>query len=385
MASPQKENGYTPIANEIMYALSKTSMPIKCRQVLDVIMQMTWGWSRKDAEISTDYFIEKTGMLRQRFQEAKSTLVSMNIITVSKHVYAIQKDHEKWNCPEIRSVKKERNPGQKRTESRTEKERNPGHATIGKTILKQKTSGVSTKDGITDEQYRKNFELLWSALPTDKKIRKQVAYKAYRRTVTSPQTTISVPLLCNITLKRIKGMRSDLYSAGRAFSKNGRISMSNTLNQEESLYLWLAQQWMQELAQENRELKKEIDHFKERYLERVKNGELQESLMCMEIIEMYQNARLILKERYDELKGAIARTEAIKRVFEKYRRDVAVTGRETGNGNNIQPGVEQTDMGASASQTVCCCGPDEPGQECIVWPDIDEPSESEQKDSVLLS
>lgn len=186
MASPQKENGYTPIANEIMYALSKTSMPIKCRQVLDVIMQMTWGWSRKDAEISTDYFIEKTGMLRQRFQEAKSTLVSMNIITVSKHVYAIQKDHEKWNCPEIRSVKKERNPGQKRTESRTEKERNPGHATIGKTILKQKTSGVSTKDGITDEQYRKNFELLWSALPTDKKIRKQVAYKAYRRTVTSP-------------------------------------------------------------------------------------------------------------------------------------------------------------------------------------------------------
>lgn len=37
MAEPQKENGYTPIANEIMDALCRIRIPGEERQVLDCI------------------------------------------------------------------------------------------------------------------------------------------------------------------------------------------------------------------------------------------------------------------------------------------------------------------------------------------------------------
>ena len=47
MANPQKENGYTSIANDIVEALAGIRIPGEARQCLDVILRKTYGWNKK--------------------------------------------------------------------------------------------------------------------------------------------------------------------------------------------------------------------------------------------------------------------------------------------------------------------------------------------------
>ena len=62
MAEPQKENGYTPIANEIMDALCRIRIPGEERQVLDCIFRKTYGWNKCEDSISLTQFMEMTGL-----------------------------------------------------------------------------------------------------------------------------------------------------------------------------------------------------------------------------------------------------------------------------------------------------------------------------------
>ena len=50
--SPQIENGYTKIANELLDALCKTKMPGTSRQIFNVILRKTYGFNRKKDSIS---------------------------------------------------------------------------------------------------------------------------------------------------------------------------------------------------------------------------------------------------------------------------------------------------------------------------------------------
>ncbi len=62
MASPQAENGYTKISNEIMEQLSMIRIPGEARQVLDTILRKTYGWSKKSDSISLSQFMKMTGL-----------------------------------------------------------------------------------------------------------------------------------------------------------------------------------------------------------------------------------------------------------------------------------------------------------------------------------
>jgi len=61
---PQKENGYTPIANEIMDALCSHRISGEERQLLDCIIRKTYGWNKKVDEISLSQFMKMTGMYK---------------------------------------------------------------------------------------------------------------------------------------------------------------------------------------------------------------------------------------------------------------------------------------------------------------------------------
>ncbi len=126
MANPQKENGYTPIANEIMEALARTRIPGEARQVLDVIIRKTYGFNKPDDLISLSQFVKSTGLKRPNVVRAIQKLLQMNIIRreykryqkrypgiksdtgVSETIpptggsYELNKDHEKWH-PSIKS------------------------------------------------------------------------------------------------------------------------------------------------------------------------------------------------------------------------------------------------------------------------------------------
>lgn len=102
MASPQKENGYTPIANEIMEALAKIRIPGEARQVLDIILRMTYGYHKKLSVISTLKFMQLTGLSRSCVYKVRRKLKEINLITISKKgdsqllTYSFQKDYHKW-------------------------------------------------------------------------------------------------------------------------------------------------------------------------------------------------------------------------------------------------------------------------------------------------
>jgi len=112
MANPQKENGYTPIANELLEALGKTRISGEARQMLDIILRKTYGWNKSTDPISTTQFTAYTGLTRRSIYKARRKLREMNIITVSqkgaRHTlsYSIQKDYDNW----VLSPKKEVSP-----------------------------------------------------------------------------------------------------------------------------------------------------------------------------------------------------------------------------------------------------------------------------------
>jgi phage replication O-like protein O len=102
MANPQKENGYTPISNEIMEALAKTRISGEARQVLDVIIRQTYGYNKKIDWITTSQFKEATGLSNMAVYKARKKLKEMNIITISQKGdsqylnYCLQKNYHSW-------------------------------------------------------------------------------------------------------------------------------------------------------------------------------------------------------------------------------------------------------------------------------------------------
>jgi len=112
MANPQKEHGFTAIANEILEALARIGIPGEARRMLDVIIRKTYGYNKKVDKISTSQFMELTGLSRSKVYRARRKLKEMNLITIYKKgdsqtlTYCLQKDYDKWKSPKKDTVYK---------------------------------------------------------------------------------------------------------------------------------------------------------------------------------------------------------------------------------------------------------------------------------------
>lgn len=101
MANPQKENGYTAIANEIMDALARIRIAGEHRQVLDVILRKTYGYQKKEDAIALSQFHEKTGIKKPSICRALKALLKMKIISEKANnsvakIYCFNKDFDEW-------------------------------------------------------------------------------------------------------------------------------------------------------------------------------------------------------------------------------------------------------------------------------------------------
>lgn len=102
MASPQVENGYTAIANEIMDELIKIRVPGEAMQILLVILRKTYGWGKKEDHISLSQFYEATGMKKPSIIRAIKQLLAIKLISVSEkanrkgQLYEFNKDYDTW-------------------------------------------------------------------------------------------------------------------------------------------------------------------------------------------------------------------------------------------------------------------------------------------------
>jgi len=103
MASPQKENGYTPIANELLekiYSLKTNATGLK---ILLVICRYTYGFSRKSHSLSVSFITKATGISSRQIKKELSNLIESKIVNVvtdstysQSRILALNKDYDVW-------------------------------------------------------------------------------------------------------------------------------------------------------------------------------------------------------------------------------------------------------------------------------------------------
>jgi phage replication O-like protein O len=101
MASPQVENGYTKIANEILDRLVNTSLLGAEFQVLLFIIRKTYGYNKIVDRISFTQFEKATGISRPTINKTIKNLITKGMIVKiylpeGNIGYTFIKDHEKW-------------------------------------------------------------------------------------------------------------------------------------------------------------------------------------------------------------------------------------------------------------------------------------------------
>lgn len=97
MASPQLENGYTAIANEILHALMACKLLNYEFRVLTAVVRKTYGWRKKTDWISNSQLSEVTGIAKPNITRTVASLVKKNILVREGRKIGLQKDWEKWN------------------------------------------------------------------------------------------------------------------------------------------------------------------------------------------------------------------------------------------------------------------------------------------------
>jgi phage replication O-like protein O len=106
MASPQRDDGFTGIANEIMEALIRAELSGQEIRLTLLVIRQTYGYSRKVDTISLSRMAKMSGIERSRCCQVMGRLEGMKIITVEENLnglpkkYRFNKDYEQWETVE---------------------------------------------------------------------------------------------------------------------------------------------------------------------------------------------------------------------------------------------------------------------------------------------
>lgn len=100
MASPQKENGYVAIANEIAEALMRSGLNGTEWEIIMAVLRKTYGFNKKEDWISYTQFEKLTGKTRKTVWRSIESLVAKRILRTKKKpgmtLYGFNKDYSSW-------------------------------------------------------------------------------------------------------------------------------------------------------------------------------------------------------------------------------------------------------------------------------------------------
>lgn len=110
MASPQKENGFTPIAHEILEAIQQFKFTLNELKIILCVLRYTYGFNRKSHSMSLSFFENHTGLSRSRINKAIKNLVNNNVLIITKkgdaknpNTYMFNKDYDAWTMEKYSS------------------------------------------------------------------------------------------------------------------------------------------------------------------------------------------------------------------------------------------------------------------------------------------
>jgi len=178
MANPQKENGYTPIANELLEALISADLSGQEMRIALLIIRKTYGFNKLEDSVSLSQMMVAANLSKIRCSQVINRLQLMKIVTVTENIngigkkYKFNKDFENWD-----TVKENCNRYRK-TKSTVKVLRN---RPLQKTVT---TKDTITKDTITKEIVYPDWlpkETFIEFVEMRKKLKKPLLEKSYNR------------------------------------------------------------------------------------------------------------------------------------------------------------------------------------------------------------
>lgn len=104
MANPQTENGFTKIANELLGEIIKRDFSKRELKVIFAVIRFTYGFNRKEAELSVRFISESTGIKFHHLSTTINDLATKNILILSESEtrkqgrnLKLNKDYDTWN------------------------------------------------------------------------------------------------------------------------------------------------------------------------------------------------------------------------------------------------------------------------------------------------
>jgi len=94
--SPQKENGYTPIANELFEAFFRCKLLEYERVIMMCIWRKTYGWNKKEDWIANSQFFDETGIPKPHITRTLKLLIKKKIVTKDSKKVSINKKYWLW-------------------------------------------------------------------------------------------------------------------------------------------------------------------------------------------------------------------------------------------------------------------------------------------------
>ncbi|WP_342505895.1 replication protein [Sporosarcina sp. FSL K6-2383] len=97
MASPQKENGFTGIANEILEAVQKYKFSLNEMKIIMCVWRFTYGFNRKSHAMSLSFLENHTGLSRSRINASLKKLIEDNVLKKVEYGDAKRTNSYKFN------------------------------------------------------------------------------------------------------------------------------------------------------------------------------------------------------------------------------------------------------------------------------------------------
>lgn len=94
--TPQLEDGYVKIANEIYDKLCCFRIPGEVALIINSILRKTYGFNKKEDWISNSQFVEMTGMKKANISRSLSKLITNKIVIKTDNKLRLNKNTEEW-------------------------------------------------------------------------------------------------------------------------------------------------------------------------------------------------------------------------------------------------------------------------------------------------
>lgn len=110
MANPQREDGYTGIANEILEQLAKARLNGTQMRIVLAVIRFTYGFKRKEHPLSVTFLATAIDSNKRNVQRELESLIMQRVLLASQvgrtRLLSLNKNYEEWELGEMEEKKK---------------------------------------------------------------------------------------------------------------------------------------------------------------------------------------------------------------------------------------------------------------------------------------